>query len=170
MVITVNSGQSDLCSSRSVSAEAKDNQSTGNNYLPRARAGLVGVVWLWEGASSLDLRTGWLGGASHSGALASGRSQQGHDFLARIGAYFLSPLAFPPQRPAHPKAPLPTTRIRSYFSISFLSYASGIPVRRVRGPSHPGAPPPGCKTFAGRSRRNGGVGRAWRFSLTVNPT
>lgn len=103
MITTVNSGQSDLYSLGSLSQLKQRITNLQGTISQGHRLGW----WAWfgcgRGSSRLDLRTGCLGGASHSGALASGRSQPGHDFLVRIGAYFLFPLAFPPQRPGSPE-------------------------------------------------------------------
>lgn len=60
---------------------------------------------------------------------------------------------------AHPKAPLPTTRIRSYFSMSFLRAPFPEPPTPRRGacadPPSPGLRPPISKLCAGRSQCNG---------------
>lgn len=103
-------------------------------------------------ASASRARGRKLGGASRSGPPASGRGWPGGDFADGVGVCVpFSLSAFLPRAPAHPKAPLPTTRIRSYFSISCLSHISGTPYtqsRRMRGPAppeprpNPGATPP----------------------------
>lgn len=74
-----------------------------------------------------------------------------------IGAYFPSSrvVSFP-RSLAHPKAPLPTTRIRSYFSISFLSVTFPEPSTPRRSacavPPTQKPRPLRCKIIVGRDK------------------
>lgn len=82
------------------------------------------------GASRLDLRVGCLGGAFWSGAPASGRGQQGQDFLFRIGVCFSFSLSISSPQPwltrRHLFPPLESARTSpSHVSDRLLEFPCG---------------------------------------------